>query len=91
MGLLEDTIYFWLDDYATGELGVKIIEAEHCTVKAASAAVFAVGDYVYYDDTLGELNTTAAGRYRCGICRVAKAALELTAQIDFWGHDAVAV
>lgn len=91
MGIIEDTVYFWLDDYETGESGVKIIEAERCVLPAASAATFSVGDYVYYDDSTKDLNGTSAGRYRCGICRKAKVALELTVEVDFWGHDAVAV
>jgi predicted RecA/RadA family phage recombinase len=91
MGLIEDTVYFWLDDYDTGVQGVKIIEAERCVLPAASAATFSVGDYVYYDDTAHNLQGTAGGRYRCGVCRVAKVALELTVEVDFWGHDAVAV
>jgi hypothetical protein len=91
MDLVEDTVYFWLDDYETGDLGVKVIEAERVILPAASAATFSVGDYVYYDDSTNDLNGTAGGRYRCGICRVAKVALELTVEVDFWGHDAVAV
>jgi predicted RecA/RadA family phage recombinase len=91
MGLTEDTVYFWLDTLETGEIGTKIIEAERCVLPAASAATFSVGDYVYYDNSAKNLNTTAGGRYRCGVCRVAKVALELTVEVDFWGHDAVAV
>jgi len=91
MGLQEDTVYAWLEDYETGVVGVKIIEAERIILPAASAATFSVGDYVYYDDTAKNLQGTAGGRYRCGVCRVAKVALETSVEVDFWGHDAVAV
>jgi len=91
MGLIEDTVYAWLEDYATGDLGVKIIEAERIDLPKESAAAFTKGDYVYYDDSTHTLNTTSAGRYRCGIAREDAAALTTTVEVDFWGHDAVAV
>lgn len=90
MGLVEDTVYAWLEDYATGEEGIKIIEAERI-VLAKEAVAFSMGDYVYYDPVTGTLNVTGAGRYRCGICRVDAAAGDATVEIDFWGHSAVAV
>ena len=91
MDMVEDTVYAWLEDYATGELGIKIIEAERIVLPAASAATFAIGDYVYYDNTNKNVDVTAQGRYRCGVARSVKAALALTVEVDFWGHDAVAV
>lgn len=91
MDMVEDTIYFWLSDGDTGDTGVKVIEAERVILPAASAATFSVGDYVYYDDSTNDLNGTGAGRYRCGICRVAKVALETTVEVDFYGNDAIAV
>lgn len=91
MGLLEDTVYFWLDDYATGVQGVKIIEAERAVLPKESGVTFTEGDYVYYDDTNKNLTTTAGGRYRCGIARADAALTDTTVEVDFWGHDAVAV
>ncbi len=90
MGLLEDTVYAWLEDYATGDVGVKIIEAERITLPATSASVFAVGDYVYYIAATANLTDTNTGTYRCGICLKAKAALETEVLVDFWGNKAVA-
>jgi predicted RecA/RadA family phage recombinase len=90
MGLIEDAVYFWLEDYDTGALGVKIIEAKHCVLPATSASVFEVGDYVYYIAATANLTDTSTGTYRCGICRKAKAALELTVEVVFWGDKAVA-
>ena len=90
MGVLEDMVYFWLEDYATGVEGVKIIEAERAVLpKEPTTAVFAVGDYVYFDSVNLYLTTYLAGYYRCGICRVAAAATDTTVEVDFWGHDAV--
>ena len=91
MGLLEDIVYFWLEDYATGEQGVKIIEAERAVLPKASGVTFTEGDYVFYDDTGHYLTTTAGGRYRCGIARADAALTDTTVEVDFWGHDAVAV
>lgn len=91
MDLVEDTVFAWLEDYETGEIGIKIIEAERIVLPKASAAVFAMGDYVYYDDATNDLNGTAGGRYRCGVARAAAGAGVLTVEVDFWGHDAVAV
>lgn len=90
MGVVEDTVYVWLEDYATGETGVKIIEAERI-VLAKEAVAFDQGDYVYYDPTTGTLNVTGAGNYRCGIAREDAAAGDDTVEIDFWGNSAVAV
>jgi predicted RecA/RadA family phage recombinase len=91
MDLEGTTVFFYLDDYETGEIGVRVIDAERAVLPAASAATFAVGADVFYDDSTKDLNGTAGGRYRCGKCRVAKAALELTVEVDFCGNNAVAV
>ena len=90
MGMIEDTVYAWLDDYETGELGTKIIEAERIILPKDSS-VFEVGDYVYYDAVAAVLTSTNTGTYRCGVCRVAAATGDATVEVDFWGHDAVAV
>jgi predicted RecA/RadA family phage recombinase len=91
MGLLEDTVYAWLEDYETGELGVKIIEAERIVLPKENGVVFAQGDYVYYDDTNKNLTTTHSGDYRCGTARADAAADDATVEVDFWGHDAVLI
>ena len=92
MGLLGDgTIYAWLEDYETGDIGVKVIEAERITLPAASAAVFAVGDKAFFHPTNLNLDETGAGNYRCATVLAAKAALELTVLVDFHGNNAVAV
>lgn len=91
MGLLEDTVYFWLEDYDAGVQGVKIIEAERAVLPKESGVTFSQGDYVYYDDTNHNLTTTGAGRYRCGVARADAALTDTTVEVDFWGHDAVAV
>ena len=92
MGLLGNgTVYAWLEDYATGDIGVKVLEAERITLPAASAAVFAIGDKVFFDTGTLNLNATGGGRYRCGTALAAKAALELTVFVDFHGNNAVAV
>jgi predicted RecA/RadA family phage recombinase len=90
MGLLEDTVYAWLEDYETGAIGVKVIEAERIVLPATSASTFSVGNYVYYIAATANLTNTNTGTYRCGICRKAKAALELTVEVDFWGNRAIA-
>jgi hypothetical protein len=89
MGLLGDsTVYVWLEDYATGDIGVKVIEAERITLPAASAAVFAIGDGVFFDTSNLNVDESQAGRYRCGKALAAKAALETTVLVDFWGNQA---
>lgn len=90
MGLLENTVYAWLEDYETGDLGVKIIEAERIMLPKVAADVFAIGDYVYYIAATTNLTSTSTGTYRCGVCRVAAPALTTEVEVDFWGHDAVA-
>lgn len=89
MGMIEDTVYAWLEDYATGEYGIKIIEAERI-VLPKDGSIFAVGDYVYYAAATTNLTSTNTGTFRCGVCRVAAAAGDATVEVDFWGHDAVA-
>lgn len=89
MGVIEDTVYAWLEDYETGEQGIKIIEAERIVLPKLSTAVFAMGDYVYYDSVNGYLTTYLAGYYRCGIARAAAGNGTTTVEVDFWGHDAV--
>jgi predicted RecA/RadA family phage recombinase len=89
MGLLGDsTVYAWLETYATGVIGTKITEAERITLPAASAAVFAIGDEVYFDTSNLNLDESQAGRYRCGKALAAKAALETSVLVDFWGNQA---
>lgn len=87
MDLVEDTVYVWLDGYATGETGVKIIEAERITL-AKEAVEFALGEDVFYDDTTNSLNATGVGRYWCGKARAAAAAAAATVDVDFHGNDA---
>jgi predicted RecA/RadA family phage recombinase len=89
MGKTEDTVYAWLEDYETGELGVKIIEAERIVLPKVAGDVFAVGDFVYYVAATGNLTSTSTGTFRCGICRVAAPALTTTVEVDFWGHDVI--
>lgn len=92
MGLLGDgTIFAWLEDYATGEIGVKIIESERIILPAASAAVFAIGDKAFFDTSNLNLDETGSGRYRCATVLAAKAALETSVLVDFHGNNAVAV
>ena len=91
MGMINKTVYAWLEDYATGELGIKIIEAERIVLPKVAATVFAVGDWVFFDPVTSTLTTTASGHYRCGVCRAAAAASTTTVEVDFTGNNAIYV
>jgi predicted RecA/RadA family phage recombinase len=89
MGLLGDsTVYYWLEAYATGAIGTKVIEAERVKLPKASAAVFAQGDEVYFDTSNLNVDESQAGRYRCGKALEAAAALTTEVLVDFWGNQA---
>lgn len=89
MGLLGDsTVYAWLEAYATGAIGTKIIEAERVKLPKASAAVFAQGDEVFFDTSTLNLDESQAGRYRCGKALESAAALTTEVLVDFWGNKA---
>lgn len=88
MSLVEDTVYVWLEDYETGVVGVKIIEAERITLPKESGVAFSMGDDVFYDDTSKNLTTTQAGRYWCGKARADAALTDTTVEVDFQGNDA---
>jgi predicted RecA/RadA family phage recombinase len=88
MDLVEDTVYVWLEDYATGEIGVKIIEAERITLPKETGVAFSMGDDVFYDDSTNSLNATGVGRYWCGKARTDAALTDTTVEVDFQGNDA---
>jgi predicted RecA/RadA family phage recombinase len=92
MGLLGgSTVYYWLEDYETGVLGVKVLEAERVFLPKESASAFHEGDEVFYDDSTNTLQETSAGRYRVGKALADAAALTTEVFVDFHGNHALVV
>lgn len=59
--------------------------------KESSAAAFAVGEPVYWDDSAKEMNVSATGRYEVGTCVEAAQIADTTVKVKLKGFTVPAV
>lgn len=73
--LLNDTLFIWATDVASGAVGTVIFRAPRVYLPCAAAptAGYPVGDRLYWDTADGELNNSSSGNRECAV--VTKAAV----------------